>query len=217
MAVKSLSLVVPDQVPYDRAESWFESFVGNQLLPIIERGVLRRNWFTRYGSVGGGKHILFRYEADDLASVAAEIKALEARFPAGPEGHTDYDVAGDIGQGEGSRFLGSNNRQQDRSRRGDVAFDFLHASASLFLDCLSGPDNQGYWQLERETTSGFSVETSLEQFHHLFCNMTAVPTFVVVASHPEVIGDQVLSRIQFADLVNKDRRWTMRYMGRVTF
>ena len=37
MAVKSLSLIIPDVSPYDRQDSWFQSFVGNNLIPIVER------------------------------------------------------------------------------------------------------------------------------------------------------------------------------------
>lgn len=217
MPVRSLSLAVPDTPPYDRAESWFETFAGNHLLPLVGGGQFRRFWFTRYGAVGQGKHILFRYDVEDVQTVASDIAVLEGRFSPGPSGHTDYDVTGDIGRGEGSRFLGQNNRHQDHAARGELAFDFLHASARLFLHSLAGPDPNGYWQLEPETSSTFSTETSLEQYHHLFCNMTSVPTFVVVAAHPEVIGDQVLSLIQFARLQNQDRRWSLRHMRRVDF
>jgi len=209
MAIKSVSLIIPDHAPYDGPDSWFESFVGNDLLPVIERSELRRFWFSRYGAVGSGKHILFRFETDDLQAVEAQLEALRSKFSLGPEGYTDYDYPADIGRGAGSRFLGSNSRHQDHGRRGEVAFDFLHASARLFLDCLSGPDAQGYFRLERERTSGFSVETSMEQFHHLFCNMTGVPTFIVIASRPGSSGHHLMSYHQFKGETSRDPTWRL--------
>jgi hypothetical protein len=95
-----------------------------------------------------------------------------------------YDVSEDIGRGQESRFLGEDAKHQSASRRGDIAFSFLHASACLMLDCLVGPDASGYFRLESETKSGFSRETSLEQYLHLFCNMTCVPTFIAIGLPP---------------------------------
>jgi hypothetical protein len=217
MPAKSLSLNIPDVPPYDRAESWFESFVGNNLIALVEVCQFRRFWFTRYGAVGHGKHILFRFEVDDLASVAANIEELKNKFELGSEGYGDYDYAGDIGRGEGSRFMGTNTRHQDSSRRGSAAFDFLHVSARLFLDCLSGPDDAGYFQLERETNSKFSVETSMEQFHHLFCNLSCVPTFIAIAAHPGLPGHQVMSYEEFKSVSNNKSGWTLIALSRVTF
>lgn len=186
MHVKSLSLVVPDDKPYDNPENWFLSFVGNNLLPVIEEGNISRFWFTAYGAVGHeqGKHIRFRFEVHDLALVKARISHLIECFGNDPSGYTDYNVGKDIGRGEKSRFLGTNAKHQDEVRRGDLAFNFLHASACLMLDCLVGPDTDGYFALESVTESGFSIETPLEQFHHLFCNMTQVPTFLGLGAPP---------------------------------
>ena len=50
--------------------------------------------------------------------------------------------------------------------------------------CLSGPDRNGYFALEEEKASGYNLNTSLEQFHHLFCNMTGMPAIVIVATPP---------------------------------
>lgn len=206
MPVKSLDLIIPDTAPFDKHENWFESFVGRHIRPVVASSTLKRFWFSRYGQVGAGKSIRFRFEFDDLSLVQSEIDQLLKIFPVGNSGYADYDYASDIGEGEGSRFLGVNGRHQDKGLRGELAFDFLHASARLFLDCLAGPDSAGYFKKEPETSSGFSVETSLEQFHHLFCNMTAVPTFVVEAEHP-LYGKHLLSLITFAMLQGQDPTW----------
>ena len=186
MRVKSLSLTIPDTKPYDKQANWFQSFIGNGLMDIIDSGKLSRFWFTCYGAVGheDTKHIMFRFETSDESEVDPYIQTLQSTFVPGPAGYTDYDVATDIGKGQGSRFLGSNAKHQDHARRGNIAFSFLHASALLFLDCLVGPDEEGYWNLESETQSGFNKETPLEQYHHLFCNMTQVPTYVTIGMPP---------------------------------
>lgn len=54
------------------------------------------------------------------------------------------------------------------------------------LDCLVGPDVNGYFGLESETVSGCSKGSSMEQFHHLFCNMTRCPTYVTIAQEPGI-------------------------------
>jgi hypothetical protein len=216
MAAKSLELVIPDTPPYDRPDSWFESFVGSHLLPVIQAAPLGRFWFTRYGGVGAKKWILFRFECDDPAGVQPYIDRLVGAFSPGDSGYCDYDAASDIGEGEGSRFLGANGRHHDKRRRGDLAFDFLHATAKLFLDGLAGPDAGGYFVREPETASGFSRETCLEQFHHLFCNMTGVPSFVAEAEHPDH-GNHLLSLITFATLKNGDARWNLKRLAKINF
>lgn len=216
MPAKSLDLVIPDAPPFDRPDSWFESFVGNHLLPVVESAPLKRFWFTRYGGVGGKKWVLFRFECDDLSQVQPRVDRLLETFPPGDSGYADYDYASDIGEGERSRFLGANGRHHDKEKRGDLAFDFLHAAAKLFLDGLAGPDPGGYFAREPETASGFSRETSLEQFHHLFCNMTGVPSFVAEAEHPEH-GNHLLSLITFAMVRGRDERWNLIRLARVNF
>lgn len=217
MASKSVSLSIPDDPPYDRQENWYESFVGRDLAPVIDSGRFRRYWFTRYGAIGQRKHILFRFDANDLEAAEESLSPLRAKFRLGPGGYTDYDIAGDIGRGEKSRFLGNNGRHQDAARRGDIAFDFLHASARLFIDCLTGPDDEGYWCLEPEKTSGFSVATSLEQFHHLFCNLSNVPTWIVICAHPGLPGHHVMSFEEFKVAANNDKSWNLIQLVRATF
>lgn len=185
MKCYSVSFSVPDQRPCDRQESWFQSFVGGVILPISELPELGRFWFTRYGAVGKGKHALFRFETGDIDTAMTEIRAAARALGFAASEHEKYVPASDIGKGEGSRFLGTNAKHQDPARRGDLALTFLYASARLMLDCLVGPDSDGYFALESETVSGFSRESSLEQFHHLFCNMTCVPTFLAVAQPPK--------------------------------
>lgn len=215
MPSKQIQLFIPDTKPYDVQNNWFETFAGTKLIPLIEKNYFKRFWFSRYGAVGSNKNILFRFEVDGLPSVESDIKGLLSEFP--NSSYDDYDYATDIGKGHNSRFLGINRHQQDPSKRGDIAFDFLHASARLFLDCITGPDESGYWKLEPETTSGYSLESSMEQFHHLFCNLTGAPTFIAIVTHPNQNGKQVMTYQRFKELVYKDDRWQMETPQKVTF
>lgn len=185
METYSIEVDVPDSPPFDNKDNWFESYVGQIIEPVVRSQPINRFWFTRYGAVGHGKRTLFRFETSD---VTAALKAL--RIELSSHGLTIkheqiYDVAADIGRGEQSRFLGTNSRHQSSKQRGDIVFSFLHATACLMIDCLVGPDAEGRYSLESETQSGFSRETVLEQFHHLFCNMTCVPTFIAIGMPPQ--------------------------------
>jgi hypothetical protein len=205
---------VPDVTPFDRDECWFETFVGHHLLPIIRNHPIQRFWFSRYGA-RGSFNVKFRFEIADYAPIQPSIDALINQFGLADDGFTDYDFAEDIGHGEGSRFLGSTSHG-DKHRRGEKAFTFLHATAELFLDCLAGPEN-GYFFRERETQSGFNLETSLEQYHHLFCNLTDTPTFVVVGQHPQAPGLHVMAPGQLAQLQKADARWTVAHTAKVQY
>ena len=180
----SFAFSIPDSSPFDKQPSWFQTFVGAVVMPVCESGGLRRFWFTRYGAVGHGKTALFRVETDDIEIIEQLIQDLAASKGITFVKREDYDPHGDLGTGESSRFLGTDAKHHDNVRRGELAFNFLHAAAVLMLDCLVGPDENGYFALEAEKASGFSRESSFEQFHHLFCNMTCVPTYMVVANPP---------------------------------
>jgi hypothetical protein len=214
MPTKSLTLFIPDVAPFDQQETWFETFIGTHILPLTERGAFRRFWFSRYQAVGHDKHLCFRFETDNLNAIAADIERLRAEFQRNE--YIDFDVVADLGTGDKSRFRGRNSRRPTERDRGELAFNFLHATAQLFLHSLSGPDENGRWSLERETESGYSQEASMEQFHHLFCNLTGVPTFVAVSSHPKH-SLQILSRLSLIQLHNGDQQWSALPLIRVHF
>jgi hypothetical protein len=214
MATKSLKLLVGDAPPFDEQSTWFETFIGTHVLPLTERHAFQRFWFSRYGAIGQNKHMLFRFEIENVDGVQADIDALMRLFPNGI--YEDYDVVNDIGVGERSRFLGQNIRQPQGARRGELAFSFLHATAELFLHALSGPDANRRWHLEPEVQSGFSQESSMEQFHHLFCNLTGTPTHVTIAQHPRH-GMHLVSRLSFIQLLNADPLWAALPLTKVMF
>src|SRR5436305_2002462 len=100
MPVNSVTLLVPNSPPYDRRENWFESFVGNNILPIVETCPLKRFWFSRYIDRDRGKFMKFRFEVEDLSLVDDRIKDLATRFGTTDDGYADYDFVGDLGVGQ---------------------------------------------------------------------------------------------------------------------
>ena len=204
MVAKSLELLISDTAPYDQPETWFETYVGTHVVPMVP--LLKRFWFTRYGAIGSQKWACFRFECDDIIAIQPHVDELVQRFQLIGQQYADYDAAQDIGCGENSRFLEDNGRHIDSKKRGDLAFNFLHAAALLFTDGLKGPDADGRFQREPETESGFNNETSLEQYLHLFCNMTGVPAFVSECQHPD-FGRKIFAEITFLSLHKNDKRW----------
>lgn len=101
LAIKSLKLHIPGEVPYEKQENWFETFVGRNIFPLIKKYNFRRFFFTRYGAAGNG-HMLFRFEIRNYAQIEKDVEALIAMFGP-PDGLTDYDPSSDIGQGQNSR------------------------------------------------------------------------------------------------------------------
>lgn len=108
MNCKTLELLIPDTAPYDQDETWFETFIGTHIVPLVP--LVKRFWFTRYGGIGGAKWIKFRFESDDVSLIQPHVNTLIQTFSLYDQGYLDRDYAGDIGGGQGSRFLGDNGR-----------------------------------------------------------------------------------------------------------
>jgi hypothetical protein len=150
--------------------------------------------------------MMFRFEIADNIKIQPAIDKLQDKFQLGTDGYTDYDYAADLGQGDRSRFLGPESHSNKESR-GDIAFTFLHAAAELFLDCLSGPVH-GYYYREAETQSTYNFETPLEQYHHLFCNLTSTPTFAETCVDPDTGLSVLMTPSTRAQKQRADARWS---------
>jgi hypothetical protein len=216
MPSHSVRVLIPDSSPFDREDCWFETFVGSVIEPAVRSVPVSRFWFTRYGAVSEGKQALFRFETDNVAQMLAYLSSSLDKFELKISQDEIYDVAEDIGRGQDSRFLGEDAKHQSASRRGDIAFNFLHASACLMLDCLVGPDASGYFRLESETKSGFSRETSLEQYLHLFWNMTCVPIYLAIGLPPNSTEPVPLSYEELKGLSNQPG-WQFKSLREATF
>jgi len=161
-----------------------EAFAGEHILPVYKR--LNLFWFSRYGPVGN-RQIKFRFSTAKFDQLEVYFNNLRTRFVVAAYG--DYDYVGDLGS---DRFLAGDARCQDRTKRANLVYSYLTAGAKLLLaSIVREPD--GHWHHEIETRSHLNRHTSLESVHHLFCNMTWVPTYVELLSPPgrpqDVISD----------------------------
>ncbi len=189
-----LHLKFPAGAPYSD-DNDLASFVGIHVRPLVP--FLDLFWFTRYG-VTGSREVKFRFTTTQYSKIRARVEALEA-WQRGQDGCVNYNFVGDLG---GNRFT-PRNRPAHAAERAFGVYQFLTAGARLFVDCLV-PNGAG-WMLEEEKASGYNRETPLETVHHLFCNMTTVPTWAALLQYPnnnnqvELVSDLQASAIQAAD------------------
>ena len=193
MEQREFWLRMPNATPFDQ-DNWFETFLGSFVLPVVETGALNRFWFSRYG--GPGNHqARFRYEVDGYERITEKVDELFRAHSLEVLSGGPFDILGDL---SGVRFLGRNQRQTDGRARGSLIFDYLHATARLFLDCLSHRDEEGRWHLEvNEEQLNNPFGSSFETYHHLLCNMTDVPTAIALGEIEGQSGQIVRSPLYF--------------------
>lgn len=196
MIHRSLHLLLPPNPPYNGPYD-LESFAGNRVAPLVSR--LKFFWFTRYG-VPGNREIKFRFSAEDYETVRQDIEDIEQAFQHGHDGCGAYDFVADLG---GARFISPNQPPAHAADRALLVYQFLTAGSKLLLDCLV-PDGGG-WKHEVEKASGYNRITSLETFHHLYCNMTGVPTWAALLQYPHQGGVyRVVSDLESRVLMQAD-------------
>lgn len=170
MILKSIHLSIPNNKPFDRGD-WFEAFVGNVVLPLLQTGLVDSFWFTRYQDQNG-KHARVRIKTEDYAVLKPHVDALIAQY-----GLMDVadEEAYDGGEFRGPRFVGQNSRNVVPEERQELIWKFLHAASALYCDTFSHKDADSYWYRELNHDRGNNIDgDTIESIHHLFCNMTAV-------------------------------------------
>ena len=168
--------------PYDR-QDWQWQMIGHLLQPFVAKFHPARFWFSCYVAPAIPKHLYIRYETDKIAE--------DKELPLPPKEHYEFDIVGNL---SGQRFLGDNKQHNDKSKRGNLIFDFLHQGSLLTLAQLSHLEN-GYWCIEKNQDVGNNhYGSSLESPHHLFCNLSGVPTAVVVID-PVVANQKQISQL----------------------
>ena len=207
----SMHLKLPSNAPFD-GPNYLTSFVGIHVRPLASK--LRLFWFTKYGRPGAGE-VKFRFSTDDYEGIRKDIEAIEGMFQHGDDGCGDYNYVGDLG---GERFLAPGRRATDQAARALLIYEFLTASARLFVDCIE-PDGAG-WKAEEEITSNYNRETPMETFHHLFCNMTTVPTWAAViqlpGQQPNSLGPlMVVSDLESRGIMKADSRVALVNLPRI--
>ena len=176
MTHKSLHLQLPKTMPFDK-ENWFESFIGNFVIPILDTGLIEKYWFSRYQDNELGKHVRFRFFIQSLDELTPLINDLLNKYKIrNLQDEEEYNYVSDLGS---DRFLGDNKTTQNREHRADLIYNYLYSISQLFVNFLSYNDDKDYYYLENETKSKFNHYISFESLHHLFCNITECPLFVM--------------------------------------
>lgn len=187
----SLAVNVPDTPPFDRPDgapgNWYDTFLGAVVLPTYQTGALERLWFSHYGAFGNNPHAKFRFSTDDFASVDAIIQAKVNKYSftlLEEHGETyphEFDIVGDLAPKSAKAHYGSNQRHSDNRERGELIYSFLSSAAILTLHCLSHTDAEGRWYREPNPDNGNNhFGDTTESLHHLYCNLSKVPTAVCV-------------------------------------
>jgi len=200
MIHKSLHLLLPNSKPFDK-ENWFESFVGNFVVPIIATGKVHQYWFSRYGR-NGQREIRFRFALDDYDEIKPLVEELIVKYSlCNLKDEDNYNVIDNLGT---KRFLGNNQRQSNRAERAQLVFDYLHSISRLFVDCLSHSDENKYFYQEKNTDLNNPHGSVFESLHHLLCNITDATTVVVEV---EMDNEQMfLSELYLSHLVDYAQR-----------
>jgi hypothetical protein len=129
----------------------------------------------------------FRLEVAEDRRTAFEERAAELIEQTGYRisDFRDYDPVADTGS---NRFLGTENRQPGRAQqRAHLLISFYCNVSRLVMDALVGPDDAGRFRLETnddrlQNPRGSTFQSIL----HLFCNITNVPTDVLVFHKPSM-------------------------------
>lgn len=196
--VRETAIFVPTAAPFD-GETWAEGVLGNIVRPVVrvESG-LSWFWFTRYAqpraeSEGGEgtaiprsfavdglfRSVRFRYAvpSDGVEAFERRTDELAEAVGARTSDVRDYDWLLDLGA---DRFAGA-APSPARTLRAHLVADFLCSLCRLALDCLAGPDEAARYRFEENFTRSNPNGSPFESLHHLFCNITAVPTSVLVS------------------------------------
>lgn len=194
---KSLHLKLPNTPPYTTRFA-LEAFAAEHVMPCAQH--FHWFWFSRYGGIGTWE-VRLRFATNAFPAVEAHYDHLVATFAHGADGCGDYNYVGDLG---GQRFLGQNASNPDQAVRAGLVYDFLSATARLFLASLVQAPN-GEWRHGQETLSQLNRETSLESVHHLFCNMTGTPTWAAVLCYPHHGNlNRVVSELESRQITQQD-------------
>lgn len=177
---------------------------GAIVAPLVNAdGELEWFWFSRYvagredsgdcdisqipeGFASGGvyRSLRLRYAVSSGSRDEFERRALGLIERAGAKvsDFRDYPWVDDLG---GDRFVGGARSPARRESRASLMAHYLEALSRLVLDCVVGPSDFGRFAFEANDNDQNPHGSSFESMHHLFCNMTEVPTFVLV------LGNQV--------------------------
>ena len=195
-------IFAPLAVPFD--SYWAETIVGAIIAPAISQEQnLEWFWFSRYEltaqqdaddcdirDIPQGflnpqnqfyRSIRFRYSITEEARQTFEnrIQNQITKHGCWISDFRDYPFLEDLG---GNRHIGGERTPDRRQHRAQLVARLYQAISELVVDTLVGPDEEARYQAEKNDDSRNNpLGSTFESVHHLFCNITDVPTRVLVS------------------------------------
>jgi hypothetical protein len=204
MTILQTRIFVKFDVPLNH---WYETLLGYLIKPIVNefRENLSWFWYSRYLQHIGDpnedrddcnlellpeiyklpnsfvekpfhRSIRFRFEIDDdyESSFTTKLRKAIIEFCYAVSDIRDFDPITDLG---GDRFCNDRMSLDQRSLRADYITQYLYYISQIYLDTLIGPNSEGYFYTEFESTNNI-FNTPIGVLHHLFCNITQYPEVV---------------------------------------
>jgi hypothetical protein len=179
MIYHSIVVDVPYQFPFDGDfESRTLTWAGEFVRPILARRLHEAYWFSFYGPYGKLRLLIDESKLERLQPTI-EAMLLTQRMSRqldenGQLVERNLTLEEDLGH---PRFCGRNCSREKRHLRAKLVLSFLTAVCDLLLDSLHR--FEGRWELEPTGDALQNPEgSSFQSLHHLFCQITHVPTLV---------------------------------------
>jgi len=196
----SYILTFKNEPPFDRdPETTWNSFLGEFVKPIAERFPDLLFWSSFYDD-----HAAFRVHSDsEDAQRFIEDKIASAPLIFDPQEEIGVTLLLDLGH---PRFVNHSLGGEAIQRRADLTLSFLCSTTRLYLDGLI-LDGKGYWSYQITKDDQNPEGHNFQSVHHLFCNISRVPTMIQEVHIPTKNG--LLKEIQspFAVFQLIDRMW----------
>ncbi|MDR3573063.1 MAG: hypothetical protein P4L50_04340 [Anaerolineaceae bacterium] len=210
MAVRQTRIFVPP-TPLFNHSFWVETLLGSVVVPLVQNAQsLSWFWFARYvsdqsdsgdceinaipchfgtdrdyisiGPDGRYRSLRFRYsiEENELRNFECQAEELIKKYNCAVSDFRDYDYVNELG---GNRFLAGGCTPPRQVERADLVLQNFNALSKLYLHTLSGPDQNGIFRPELSDSDQNPRHSIFESVHHFFCNISEVPTRVLVSGH----------------------------------
>ncbi len=210
MAIRQTRIFVPP-TPLFNHNDWVDTLIGSIVAPLVKNSsCLKWFWFARYvsdlsdsgdcdinvippyfgtdhnfnsiGQDGRYRSLRFRYSVKDIELEKFENQAqgLIQKYQCAVSDFRDYDYVIELG---GKRFLAGEQTAQRQIERAELVLQNFNALSKLYIHTLTGPDHAGVYRTELSDSDQNPRQSIFESVHHFFCNITEVPTRVLVSGH----------------------------------
>jgi hypothetical protein len=210
MVTRQTRIFVPPTILFNH-NFWVETLVGSIIAPLVKSfPALEWFWFSRYvsdqsdsgdceinaipcyfgtdrnflsiGPDGRYRSLRFRYSIseNELEAFENKAKGLIEKHQCAISDFRDYEYIGELG---GSRFLAGEPDIHRQKERAELIAQNFYVLSKLYIHTLIGPDDKGHYRTELSDSEQNPRQSIFESVHHFFCNITEVPTRVLVSGH----------------------------------